>query len=135
MQQPLYSSVTCPITDVLTVVSAKWTVEILRELCIQPTRTRRFLAHVPGLTMKSLRQRLMQLEQLGFVNRHQFDERPLKVEYKITDKGRKLFDLLLAIKALADDLGEKICNCPFESATAEGCGEFSCPLRKQLRFR
>jgi DNA-binding HxlR family transcriptional regulator len=124
----------CPVNLVLSILSAKWTTEILRELCIGPTRTRRFLAHIPGLTMKCLRQRLVALEALGLVHRQEFDERPLRVEYTITEKGRKLFGLVSEIKVLADEWHGKSCTCPME-LPAGSEEEYVCPPRRELRYR
>ena len=98
------------INKLLDVLSAKWTTEIMREVNIGPVRTRKFLARIPGLTMKCLRQRLIALEELGYVHRQEFDERPMRVEYSITDKGRKVYELLMVIKQYADDLNRLDCG-------------------------
>jgi DNA-binding HxlR family transcriptional regulator len=106
----------CPITDLLDVLSAKWVVGILRELAIKPTRTTAFLTHIPGLSMKVLRERLMMLEVKGFVTRTETDGRPVKVEYAITQRGRRLFYLLMEIKLLSDEWSGTGCHCSFENA-------------------
>lgn len=126
---------TCPISDVLTIASAKWTVEIMRELCLQPTRTRRFLAHIPGLTMKSLRQRLQQMETLGLILRRQYDEKPLRVEYSLTEKGRRFLRLLDVAKEIADEwAGCSPCECPITLPEAErSC--FRCQFRREARLK
>jgi DNA-binding HxlR family transcriptional regulator len=124
---------TCPITDILTVISAKWAVEILRELRIQPTRTRRFLVHIPGLTMKSLRHRLQIFEDFGLVTRTKHEGRVLHVEYAITDRGEKIIDLLEQIKKVADELSDNTphCVCPMElDAEQLSCRAFECPGRR-----
>lgn len=127
--------VSCPITAVLDVASAKWTVEIMRELMLKSTRTRRFLAHTPGLTMKSLCQRLHHLDQLGLVSRKQFDEKPLRVEYSITDKGRRFIDLLNMAKEIADEwAGESVCKCPMSMPANERCDN-TCSLRREARAK
>lgn len=89
--------------DVLDVAAAKWTVEIWHQLNVSPTRTRRFLTLIPGLTMKSLRQRLQQLEVLGIVNRKELMQRPLRVEYSLTDRGRRFGDVLALADRIADE--------------------------------
>lgn len=123
----------CPITDVLVVAGAKWTVEIMRELTLQPTRTRRFLAHIPGLTMKSLRQRLQQFEYLGLVVRFQYDQKPLKVDYTLTDKGRRFNDLLDLAKQIADEWHPTSCQCPLSHSCVDN--QFSCSKRRELRAK
>lgn len=93
-----------PVNQLLDIMAAKWTTEVLHELSIGPTRTRKFLAVIPGLTMKSLRQRLVELEDHGFVVRHQLSTRPPKVQYEITARGRKLVELITQVKKVADEL-------------------------------
>jgi len=126
----------CPITDVLTVAAAKWTVEIMRELSLQPTRTRRFLAHIPGLTMKSLRQRLQQLEQLDLIVRKQYDEKPLKVEYSLTVKGRRFTDVLNLAKDIGDEwAGAARCVCPCSNVNAMCTSSPTCYFRREARAK
>lgn len=103
-----------PLTDLaatnslLGVLSAKWTTEILCELSFGPVRTTAFLRNIPGLTMKCLRQRLVELENLDFVRRQEYDQRPPKVEYTITERGHKLLDLIGRVQALAAELSRPI---------------------------
>ncbi|HXK62253.1 MAG TPA: winged helix-turn-helix transcriptional regulator, partial [Acidobacteriota bacterium] len=63
-----------------------------------PVRTRRFLVHIPGISMKSLRQRLQSMEDAGLVKRTQYEGRPLKVEYSITAKGKRTIPLITVIR-------------------------------------
>lgn len=125
----------CPISSLLDLISAKWTVQILREVAIQTTRTRRFLVHIPGLSMKSLRQRLQVLEDAGMVLRIQYDQRPLRVEYSITERGRKLFGVMEALKELAEEWMPADCQCPMESGCDVKAGDFSCPHRRETNHR
>jgi DNA-binding HxlR family transcriptional regulator len=129
----------CPISELLAILSAKWTVEIMRELAIGPTRTRRFLALTPGLTMKCLRQRLVQLQDYGLIERRQFDEKPLKVEYSLTAKGVRIADLLAVIKKVADEFGSAAsCQCSLENIHSQEMSGPSdctlvCPRRRERR--
>lgn len=123
-------------TDVITVAAGKWTVEIMRELCLGPTRTRRFLAHIPGLTMKSLRQRLQQLEQLELVHRQDFNEKPLRVEYSITPKGRRFVDLLNLAKEISDEwAGGVRCVCPCSNVHFLCTESPTCQFRREARAK
>lgn len=122
---------TCPVTPLATLLGSKWTVEIFRELAIKPTRTRRFLLHIPGLSMKCLRQRLKQLEEAGLVRRFQYSQRPLKVEYTLTERGRRFAKLFDELKALAEEEYTPMCVCPLESkCTSE---TMNCPKRRSAR--
>lgn len=83
--------------------------------------------------MKSLRQRLQQFENLGLVNRKQYDEKPLRVEYSLTDKGRRFNDLLDLAKEIADEWQGTVCRCPLDKE----CGpeDYCCPKRREAMTR
>src|SRR5215471_1927578 len=98
--EELPSEFACPIVFVLEILSAKWTVEILREMFIRPTRTRRFLALIPGLSMKSLRERLKALEGHGIIQTTVYPDLPVREEYSLTSKGRDLYAVLVSLKML-----------------------------------
>lgn len=106
----------CPIDSVLDLLSAKWTVQILRELSLGPVRTRRFLKFIPGLSMKSLQERLKALIETGMVTREEFDEKVQRVEYSITTRGRRLFAIMSELKLIAAEIGEVTCKCPMEAS-------------------
>lgn len=139
----IHDKESCPIISLLDLISAKWTVEVLRELSIQPTRTRQFLRRIPGLSMKCLIERLKVLESSGMLVRIEYDEKVLHVEYAITERGRKLFAIMISMKELASEFMDVTCKCPMEHGncavrfygdsadTAEGSKPwYDCPLRR-----
>lgn len=117
----------CPISYILDVISAKWTVEILREVAIGPVRTRAFLKVVPGLSMKSLLQRLQALQAAGLVLRTDFNEKPLRVEYSITKRGERIFKIMIELMQISAEMMPVSCKCPMDCACD---GDFSCPKRR-----
>jgi DNA-binding HxlR family transcriptional regulator len=119
----------CPIVSVLDVIAAKWTVEIMREVSLGPTRTRKFLRVIPGLSMKSLQSRLKELEKYGLVNRQEYDVLPRRVEHVITDRGKRVISIYLQLKELSDEMFPVCCVCPMEISASGVCSEFSCPHR------
>ena len=84
----------CPIVPLLDLMSAKWTVQILRELALGPVRTRRFLRVIPGLSMKTLQERIKALQSAGMISRKVYDEKLPHVEHTITERGRRLFVIM-----------------------------------------
>ncbi len=122
----------CPVTSLLSLMAAKWTVEILREVLIQPTRTRKFLVHIPGLSMKSLRQRLQELEVAGMILRTQFEGRPLRVEYSITARGREMSMIMEKVKELAVTMNRSTCTCTcsLEQVCINNAAMVNCPRRR-----
>lgn len=120
----------CPITYVIELISAKWTIELLREMALGPVRTRRFLARIPGLSMKSLRQRLQGMEDAGLISRTQFEGRPLRVEYSVTGRGKQLFDIFRAMESLGNEWLGGNCVCSFDTCESDGNRLIDCPYRR-----
>ncbi len=119
----------CPITKVLSVISAKWTVEILRELSIGPVRTTYFRKAIPGLSMKSLQERIRELERHGMLVRTRYEGKPARVEHTITPLGMRMAEIMVALKEIACQIEEVTCICPLEATCA---GKFDCPKRREL---
>lgn len=118
----------CPINHVLDILSSKWTIAILRELSLQPVRTRRFLKMIPGLNMKTLVERLRMLESHQLIDRFIFAERPLKVEYRLTAKGQELCSILTNLQQLGARWLGCDCKCSFELTDAKL--QIDCPNRR-----
>ena len=88
----------CPVTPLLLMLQGKWKTQILYELCIHDTvRFGTLKKELPGITNTMLTNSLRELERDGFINRVQFNEIPPHVEYSLTEKGRTLSNVLLAI--------------------------------------
>lgn len=116
----------CPIVPLLDLMSAKWTVQILRELALGPVRTRRFLRVIPGLSMKTLQERIKALHSAGMISRKVYDEKLPHVEHTITERGRRLFFVMSEIREIAAEMDTVSCKCPMQ-----GCSEADtvCPDR------
>lgn len=126
------SDLPCPITTILDLISAKWTVQMLRELALGPVRTRQFLKLIPGLSMKSLQERLKALQAAGMITRKEFDEKLPRVEHTITERGRRLFTIMTALKELAAETVPSSCKCPLEGFCE---AELDCHLRPKAPQR
>lgn len=119
----------CPISLVLNIISAKWTVEILRECAQKPTRTRTLLRLIPGLSMKCLQERLKELEKHGLIVRKEYDVLPRRVEHFITPRGQKVLSIYMLMKSLAEEIFEVSCVCPMDTSKDELLNEPECPNR------
>lgn len=106
--------------------------EIMRELALNPMRTRKFIAHIPGLSMKSLRERLAEMEVEKLITRTEYPGRPLKVEYELTERGKKILAILEQLKEIADE-GNPTCTCSIESACQRAEKSVQCPYRRPDR--
>ena len=76
---------------------------VVRDLITGPKRFRDLTASLSGISSRTLTKKLQFLEAHAIVDRHAFNERPPRVEYTLTEKGRKLNDLITAMR----EYGEK----------------------------
>ncbi len=76
-------------------VQVRWKLPILFRLFADPTmRSSQFVRDIPGISQKMLTQHLRELEADRLIERIDFDEKPLRVEYRLSDEGRKLMPVL-----------------------------------------
>lgn len=80
------------------ILGSKWTALILRDLSGGPKRFKDFEASLPGISPRTLSQRLDELEAEGVVSKKSFAEVPPRIEYTLTEKG---YDLLPILKQMA----------------------------------
>lgn len=92
----------------LSVLSPRWTSEILIDLASGPKRTTQLIRDLKGVSAKTLCQRLRKLSELGLVSRQTFAEVPPRVEYSLTPSGVALSGILNALKTLGGELAK---NC------------------------
>lgn len=83
-------------------IGRRWTGAILRALLDGATRFTEITAAVPGLSDRLLSERLQELEDEGIVTRTVIPNRPVRVEYHLTEKGRALEAVLMAIATWAE---------------------------------
>jgi DNA-binding HxlR family transcriptional regulator len=82
-------------------IGRRWTGAILRVLLDGAERFSDIAAAVPGLTDRMLSERLKELEAEGIVTRGVIPETPVRIEYRLTPKGRALGCVLDAVGAWA----------------------------------
>jgi DNA-binding HxlR family transcriptional regulator len=96
-----YESQNCSIARALEVVGERWTLLILRDVFLG---IRRFddLAAELGVTRSVLSARLGRLVEDGVLEKHRYQERPERFEYRLTDKGRDLWPVAVALLKWGD---------------------------------
>lgn len=75
-------------------LGCKWTVDVLRAVDAGHVRPSAIRRAIPRLTTKVMNQRLAKLVRYGVLGRHVLDDRPPRVEYRFTRRGRALRPLL-----------------------------------------
>jgi DNA-binding HxlR family transcriptional regulator len=75
-----------------------WTLMIVYTLLTGTKRFGELLEAIGNVSPKTVSQRLKMLEEIGFVQRQAYLEIPPRVEYRLTEKGLALGDIMEAIK-------------------------------------
>jgi DNA-binding HxlR family transcriptional regulator len=75
-------------------IGDKWTAHVLRALQDGRRRFTGLRAEIPGVTPKVLAETLRAMEREGTVSREAFAENPPRVEYELTEQGRRVLGLL-----------------------------------------
>jgi len=96
-----YDSQVCSIARALEAVGERWTLLIVRNLFLG---LRRFdeLQQNLGIARNVLAARLEKLVEAGIAETRPYSERPPRHEYVLTDKGRDLFPVLVALMQWGD---------------------------------
>jgi DNA-binding HxlR family transcriptional regulator len=83
-------------------IGRRWTGAILRALLSGVQRFSDVAGAIPGLSDRMLSERLKELEAEGIVHRLVRAEKPVRVEYLLTSKGRALGVVVEAVSAWAE---------------------------------
>ncbi|MCZ6725001.1 MAG: helix-turn-helix domain-containing protein [Thaumarchaeota archaeon] len=84
----------CPIETTFKVVGKKWTILILREMFNGSNQFNRLSKNIEGINSRMLSIRLKELSRYGIIRRRIISEEPIRIDYQLTDIGRKLLPLL-----------------------------------------
>ena len=79
----------------------RWTVSILWASSAGASRFNEFRQAVGEIPPTTLAQRLVELEEAGLLVREVVDARPPRVEYRLTEQGQRLREVLDALMAFA----------------------------------
>lgn len=93
---------THPVGRALRLLGDVWTLLIVYTLLSGTKRFGELLEVMGNISPKTLSQRLKMLEEMGFVQRQAFPEIPPRVEYRLTEKGLALIDIMEAIKRFGE---------------------------------
>lgn len=108
---------TQPVGRAMRLLGDVWTLMIVYTLL---TGTRRFgelLEALGNVSPKTVSQRLKMLEEIGFVQRQAFLEIPPRVEYRLTEKGLALVDIMEAIKQFGERYLADVQPAPPDTST------------------
>jgi DNA-binding HxlR family transcriptional regulator len=97
---PQVRFVKCPIKTSLGVLGKKWTILIIRDIGFRKIeRFNRLLESIPGLTPRVLSMRLKELEKEGFIECAEEKKSPMRVLWRLTEKGKDTLPILMQLTA------------------------------------
>lgn len=88
----------CPVEATLELIGGKYKALILWHLAVNTLRFSQLKNEIPSATPKMLTQQLRELESQGLIHREVFPVIPPKVEYSLTELGKSLMPVLIAMR-------------------------------------
>jgi DNA-binding HxlR family transcriptional regulator len=88
----------CSVAATVDLIGSKWTPLIVHDLSDGPRRFMQLEHACPGISPRTLSERLDMLERESIVIRRSYPESPPRVEYELTDKGQALLPIIEAMR-------------------------------------
>lgn len=84
----------CPVEGLLKLLSGKWKLRLFQMATRNPLRFNSLLRELPGSNKQSLSAALKDLEKEGLIIKKKIQEKPLHIEYHISEKGITIIPIL-----------------------------------------
>lgn len=120
----------CAVANTVEMVNDAWTILVLRDAFLGVRRFDEFVNDL-GIARNVLTDRLGRLVANGMLETRLYQEHPPRYEYRLTEQGKDLFDLLMALwsygerwKPPADPARQKVIHltCGHEARAVAHCG-------------
>ncbi|MFT3722726.1 MAG: helix-turn-helix domain-containing protein [Hyphomonadaceae bacterium] len=92
----------CPVARAMSVIGDRWTLLIVRDCFLGKSRFEEFQKSL-GVTRHLLSDRLKRLVETGVLERNPYSLKPLRYDYRLTEKGKDFAPALVGLK----DWGKK----------------------------
>nr|WP_281309993.1 helix-turn-helix domain-containing protein [Flavobacterium flavigenum] len=92
---------TCPAQGLLKLLSGKWKPEIFRLAVESPLRFSSLLREIEGANKQSLSTALRELEEIGLLEKVVIKQKPLHIEYYLTERGKSLVPVFKQLEFLS----------------------------------
>lgn len=96
----------CPLEKAVNTISGKWKIPIIWQIHEGKKRPSEFLRGITKVDRRVLNQHLSEMVSDGLLTKKSFNELPPRVEYQLTDLGKKLVDVLWKL----NDWGKLLIN-------------------------
>jgi DNA-binding HxlR family transcriptional regulator len=101
-------NVSCPVEITLKVISGRWKVMIIRQLLEDKKRFNHLQRELAGITHRTLTRQLREMESSGLILRHDHNETPPRVEYRLSPLGLTLKPILMEMETWAQKYGHRV---------------------------
>ena len=95
---------TCPLELTHDITKGKWKPIILWQLGKDVMSLSQLEKDIKGINQKMLLEQLKELLDYGMIAKHSFEGYPLKVEYYLTERGKKLLDAITIMQTIGIDI-------------------------------
>ncbi|MCL7749650.1 winged helix-turn-helix transcriptional regulator [Halalkalibacter alkaliphilus] len=97
-----YSQMCPKYEHAIELLGKRWTGLIIRVLLDGPKRFKDIKAQIPDMSDRILTERMKELEQQSIVTRSVFPEKPVRIEYSLTEKGLALEPVIESIQTWSE---------------------------------
>ena len=101
MPRTSLSHLECSVANSAEIVSDSWTVLVLRDAFQGVRRFDQFVESL-GIARNTLASRLERLVGDGMLSAEPYQDNPVRYEYRLTEKGKDLFDVLMTLWAYGE---------------------------------
>ncbi|MFZ2452217.1 MAG: transcriptional regulator [Methylobacter sp.] len=84
----------CPLSIALEFIGDKWSLIIIRDMCLGKSKYCDFQSSPEGIPTNILASRLRELEENGLLVKRPYQDKPVRYEYFLTPKGADLLPVL-----------------------------------------
>ncbi|RRD39300.1 transcriptional regulator [Leptotrichia sp. OH3620_COT-345] len=111
----LRKNYTCLLEIIHDIIRGKWKTIIIFQLRNGENSFSQLLHSINGISEKMLLEQLQELKEFGLIDKHSYKKYPLKVEYFLTERGKKVLNAVkimqnVGIEYMIDNGMEKILN-------------------------
>lgn len=117
----------CPVARTIAQVGDAWTLMVMRELFLGVRRYEEIRMHT-GMSPQLLSRRLRELVAAGIVARREYQDRPPRFEFVLTDKGLDLWPVVMALRGWGERWAKPAREPALISLTHRACGHTTEPV-------
>lgn len=91
---------TCPAEGLLKIMSGKWKPQLFRLALEGPLRFSSLLRQIKGSNKQSIATALKELEAEGLLDKTIIKEKPLHIEYNLSEKGKNMIPIFRQLEGM-----------------------------------